>query len=175
MNVSDQLRPAPLFIDDSPGRNMLQITAGARRLKMRHDIRLIVVDYMQLIDSENKRDSRQDQISQISRRLKLLARELQIPVLALSQLNRGPEAREGHRPRLSDLRESGAIEQDADVVLLLHRPELYDKEAKPGVAELIVAKQRNGPTGEIKLAFLRQHTRFENYSELVEPAGPTPF
>jgi replicative DNA helicase len=129
-----------------------------------------VIDYLQLIEAENRRDSRQDQISQISRRLKGLARELDIPVIALSQLNRSPEMREGHKPRLADLRESGAIEQDADVVMLLHRPELYDKESKPGLAEVIVAKQRNGPTGDVDLTFLKSITRFENHSP--EPGNP---
>ncbi len=175
MDAANDLRPAPLFIDDTPGRTLLQIAAGARRLKMKHDIRLIIIDYLQLIESDNRRDSRQDQISQISRRLKGLARELEVPVIALSQLNRSPEMREGHRPRLADLRESGAIEQDADVVLLLHRPELYDKEAKPGVAEVIVGKQRNGPTGEVELTFLKHFTRFENLIDRPEPVGTTPF
>jgi replicative DNA helicase len=142
---------------------------------MRHDISLIVIDYLQLIESDNRRDSRQDQISQISRRLKGLARELHVPVIALSQLNRSPEMREGHRPRLADLRESGAIEQDADVVMLLHRPELYDKESKPGVAEVIIGKQRNGPTGDVELTFLKSFTRFENYADRPEPGGPSPF
>jgi replicative DNA helicase len=175
MDAANELRPAPLFIDDTPGRTLLQISAAARRLKMRHDINLIVIDYLQLIESENRRDSRQDQISQISRRLKGLARELNVPVIALSQLNRSPEMREGHRPRLADLRESGAIEQDADVVILLNRPELYDKESKPGVAEVIVGKQRNGPTGDVELTFLKSFTRFENYSDRPEPGGSSPF
>jgi replicative DNA helicase len=175
MDVAGDLRPAPLYIDDTPGRTLLQIAASARRLARKHDIKLVVIDYLQLIEAENRRDSRQDQIAQISRRLKGLARELEIPVIALSQLNRSPEMREGHRPRLADLRESGAIEQDADVVLLLHRPELYDKEAKPGLAEVIVAKQRNGPTGDVDLTFLKSFTRFENYSERPEPVGAAPF
>jgi replicative DNA helicase len=170
MDAASELRPAPVFIDDTPGRTMLQIAASARRLKMRHDIQLIVIDYLQLIEADNRRDSRQDQISQISRRLKIIARELQVPVIALSQLNRSPEMREGGKPRLSDLRESGAIEQDADVVVLLHRPVLHDKDADPRVADVIIAKQRNGPTGEIKLTFLNECTRFENYSDRPEAA-----
>jgi replicative DNA helicase len=174
MDVADDLRPAPLYIDDTPGRTLLHIAAAARRLARKHDIRMVVIDYLQLIESENKRDSRQDQIAQISRRLKGLARELEVPVIALSQLNRSLEMREGHRPRLADLRESGAIEQDADVVMLLHRPELYDKEAKPGLAEVIIAKQRNGPTGDVNLTFLRNFTRFENYSDRPEPIA-SPF
>jgi replicative DNA helicase len=174
MDAANDLRPAPMFIDDTPGRTLTQIAAGARRLKMKHDISLVVIDYLQLIESENKRESRQDQISQISRRLKALARELKVPVIALSQLNRSPEMREGHRPRMADLRESGAIEQDADVVMLLHRPDLYDKQAKPGTAEVIIAKQRNGPTGDVQLTFLKQFTRFENYSDQPLPDGDVP-
>lgn len=175
MDAAGNLRPAPLYIDDTPGRTLLQIAASARRLARKHDIKLVVIDYLQLIEAENRRDSRQDQISQISRRLKGLARELDMPVIALSQLNRSPEMREGNKPRLADLRESGAIEQDADVVMLLHRPELYDKESKPGMAEVIIAKQRNGPTGEVDLTFRRSFTRFENCSLEPEPAGPMSF
>ena len=119
----------------------------ARRIKRRHQIGLILVDYIQLVDSEDSRDSRQEQIAKISRRLKTLARELKVPVVALSQLNRAVENREDKRPRMADLRESGAIEQDADIVLLLHRPEYYDDNDQPGIAELIIAKNRNGPTG----------------------------
>ena len=128
----DELRTAPMFIDDTPARNMLQITANARRLKMRSNLGMIMVDYIQLIDSEESRDSRQEQIAKISRRLKTLARELHVPVVALSQLNRAVENREDRRPRMADLRESGAIEQDADMVLLLHRPDYYDPNDQPG-------------------------------------------
>jgi replicative DNA helicase len=165
----DELRVAPIFIDDTPTRNMLQITANARRLKLRHEIALIVVDYIQLVDSEESRDSRQEQIAKISRRLKTLGRELHVPVIALSQLNRAVENREDRRPRMADLRESGAIEQDADLVLLLHRPEYYDPNDQPGVAELIVAKNRNGATNSVKLTFLRHFMRFENMSALDDP------
>ncbi len=175
MDSANDLRPAPLFIDDTAGRNFLQIAANCRRLKMRHDIRLVIIDYLQLIEPDNPRDKRNEQIGQISRRLKGLARELRVPVIALSQLNRSLEMREGHRPRLADLRESGSIEQDADVVMLLHRPDLYDKEAEQGTAELILAKQRNGPTGDVKLTFLKQYTRFENYADRPAPGGPSPF
>ena len=150
-----EMQNAPIFIDDTPARNMLQITAMARRLKLRQDLGLIVVDYIQLIDAEESRDSRQEQIAKISRRLKTLARELHVPVIALSQLNRAVENREDRRPRMADLRESGAIEQDADIVLLLHRPEYYDPNDQPGIAEVIVAKNRNGPTGSVKLRFVR--------------------
>jgi replicative DNA helicase len=158
-----------IFIDDTPARSMLQITASARRLKLRKQIGLIVVDYIQLTDTEDSRDSRQEQIAKISRRLKTLARELTVPVIALSQLNRAVENREDKRPRMADLRESGAIEQDADIVLLLHRPEYYDVNEQPGIAELIVAKNRNGPTESVKLTFLKHLTRFENLSVIAEP------
>jgi replicative DNA helicase len=164
-----EMGEASLFIDSTPARSMLQITAMARRLKMRHNLGLIVVDYIQLVDPEDMRDTRQEQIAKISRRLKTLARELQVPVLALSQLNRAVESREDRRPRMADLRESGAIEQDADIVLLLHRPEYYDPTDQPGIAEVIVAKNRNGPTGSVKLTFLKNLTRFENLSTIAEP------
>jgi replicative DNA helicase len=160
---------APIFIDHTPARDMLQITATARRLRMRNKIGLIMVDYIQLIDADDTRDSRQEQIAKISRRLKTLARELQIPVLALSQLNRAVESREDRRPRMADLRESGALEQDADVVLLLHRPDYYKAEDQPGVAELHIAKNRNGQTDTIKLTFLKNLTRFENFAAVAEP------
>lgn len=171
----DEFRTAPIFIDDTPARNMLQITANARRLKMREKLGLIVVDYIQLIDSESSRDSRQEQIAKISRRLKTLARELHVPVIALSQLNRAVENREDRRPRMADLRESGAIEQDADMVLLLHRPDYYDANDQPGIAEVIVAKNRNGATDTARLTFLKSYTRFESLANIAEPpidAGP---
>jgi replicative DNA helicase len=158
-----------LFIDDTPARNMLQITATARRLRLHKEISVVLVDYIQLVGSEDSRDSRQEQIAKISRRLKTLARELKVPVIALSQLNRAVEHREDRRPRMADLRESGAIEQDADMVLLLHRPEYYDPNDQPGIAELIVAKNRNGPTGNVNLTFLKQLTRFENLAAVAEP------
>ena len=164
----DELRDAPLFIDDTPARNMLQITANARRLKMRSNLGMIMVDYIQLVDSEDSRDSRQEQIAKISRRLKTLARELKVPVVALSQLNRGVENREDRRPRMADLRESGAIEQDADMVLLLHRPDYYDPNDQPGIAELIIAKNRNGATGSVKMTFMKSITRFENLANVGE-------
>jgi replicative DNA helicase len=173
-DAAGELKPAPLFIDDTPGRTILQIAANARRLKRQHNIRLIVIDYLQLIEPDDRGDSRQDQVSQISRRLKMLARDLKVPVITLSQLNRSPEMREGHRPRMADLRESGSIEQDADVVMLLHRPDMYDKQAPPGSAEVIIAKQRNGPTGEIKLTFLKHYTRFENFSDQMAPGDAPP-
>jgi replicative DNA helicase len=147
---------------------MLQIAASARRLKRRQSVGLILVDYIQLVESEDSRDSRQEQIAKISRRLKSLARELHLPVIALSQLNRAVESREDKRPRMADLRESGAIEQDADIVLLLHRPDYYDQNDQPGVAELIVAKNRNGATGNYKLMFSKKITRFDNLSPRIE-------
>ncbi|MFO0951153.1 MAG: replicative DNA helicase [Isosphaeraceae bacterium] len=165
----EELRNSSMFIDDTPARNMLQITANARRLRMRHTIGLIVVDYIQLVDSEESRDSRQEQIAKISRRLKTLAREMEVPVIALSQLNRAVENREDRRPRMADLRESGAIEQDADIVLLLHRPEYYDPNDQPGIAELIIAKNRNGATNTVKFAFLKNFMRFENLANIAEP------
>ena len=142
---------------------MLPIAANVRRLKLRHGIRLVVIDYLQLIEPENRRDPRQEQVAQISRRLKFLARELQIPVIALAQLNRSSEDRQDHRPRLSDLRESGSIEQDADTVLMLHRPGKNEPGVGDNVIEIIVQKQRNGPTGEITLAYLKQFMRYENH------------
>ncbi|MCI0363263.1 MAG: replicative DNA helicase, partial [Phycisphaerales bacterium] len=160
----DILRQAQIFIDDSPGQNMLRIAANARRLKLRHDIRIVIIDYLQLIDPDNRKDSRQEQVAAISRRLKFLARELKIPVIALAQVNRSSEDRQDHRPRLSDLRESGAIEQDADTVFLLHRPEYHEPGQHEGVVEVIVGKQRNGPTGEVTLMYIKQFMRFENFA-----------
>jgi replicative DNA helicase len=162
--AGDVLRNAQLYIDDSPSQGMLRIMANARRLKIRNGIRLVVIDYLQLIDPENRRDPRQEQVAQISRRLKHLARELEIPVMALAQVNRSSEDRTDHRPRLADLRESGSIEQDADTCLMLHRPGRFDGSQEDNIIEVIVAKQRNGPTGEVTLAYLKQYMRFENYA-----------
>ncbi len=164
------LRQAKLFIDDTPGQGMLRIAANARRLKLRHHIKLVVIDYLQLIEPDNRRDPRQEQVAQISRRLKFLARELQIPVMALAQVNRSSEDRQDHRPRLADLRESGSIEQDADTVMMLHRPELYEPGQHEGIIEVIIAKQRNGPTGEITLTYLKQYMRYENFA-VASPFG----
>jgi replicative DNA helicase len=159
------LRNAPLFIDDTPGQGMLRIAANARRLKLREKIKLVVIDYLQLIEPDNRRDNRQEQVANISRRLKFLARELQIPVMALAQVNRSSEDRTDHKPRLADLRESGSIEQDADTVMLLHRPEMYEPGQHEGILEIHIAKQRNGPTGDVSLTFLKQFMRFENFVE----------
>jgi len=162
--AGSQLQMCRLFMDDSPGQNMLRIAANARRLKIQHGIKLIVIDYLQLIDPDNRRESRQEQVSAISRRLKFLARELDVPVIALAQVNRSSEDRQDHRPRLSDLRESGAIEQDADTVMLLHRPERHEPGQHEGIVEVLVAKQRNGPTGDVTLTYLKQFIRFENFA-----------
>jgi replicative DNA helicase len=152
---------APMFIDDSPNLTMMEIRAKARRLKQRHDLRLIIVDYLQLMSSPGRVESRQQEVSQMSRSLKLLAKELEVPVIALSQLNRGPEQRTDKKPQMSDLRESGAIEQDADIVILLHREDLYEKESpRAGEADFIVAKHRNGPTSTVVVAFQGHYSRF---------------
>ncbi|QEL15273.1 replicative DNA helicase [Limnoglobus roseus] len=156
--------PVKLFIDDTPAQTMLRIAANARRLKQRHGLRLVVIDYLQLIEPENRRDPRQEQVSQISRRLKFLAKELNIPVIALAQVNRASEDRQDHKPRLSDLRESGSIEQDADTVMILNRPGKFDGTAEDNVLEVIIAKQRNGPTGEVMLTYLKEYMRYENYA-----------
>ncbi len=161
------LSESKIFIDDVPGQGMMRIAANARRLKRRHDLKMVVIDYLQLIEPESKRDSRQEQVGQISRRLKFLARELEIPVIALAQVNRSSEDRQDHRPRMSDLRESGAIEQDADTIMLLHRPDYHEPGQHEGIIEVIISKQRNGPTGEITLSYLKQYMKFENFA--VEP------
>ena len=156
-----EVSSAPFFIDDSPNMTMMEIRAKARRLKQRHDLRLIVIDYLQLMSSGKKVESRQIEVSEFSRQIKLLAKELEVPIVALSQLNRGPEQRSDKRPMMSDLRESGAIEQDADMVVLLHREDVYEKEStRPGEADLIVAKHRNGPTRDITVAFQGHYSRF---------------
>ncbi|WP_148574132.1 replicative DNA helicase [Nocardioides caldifontis] len=161
-----EVSAAPLFIDDSPNMTMMEIRAKARRLKQRHDLRLIVIDYLQLMTSGKKVESRQLEVSEFSRQIKLLAKELEVPVIALSQLNRGPEQRSDKRPMLSDLRESGSIEQDADMVILLHREDVYEKEStRPGEADLIVAKHRNGPTRDVVVAFQGHYSRFVDMAQ----------
>ena len=171
-----RLAEAPLYIEDAPALSIMQIRAKARRLAAERGLDLLVVDYLQLITGGGRFENRTQEVSFISRSLKGIAKELNIPVLALSQLNRAPEGRTGHRPQLSDLRESGSIEQDADVVLFLHRPEMYrhrdDDEGgdePAGKTELNVSKQRNGPTGQVNLVFLKPYALFENYSSLDEP------
>ncbi|MEV5412069.1 replicative DNA helicase [Thermopolyspora sp. NPDC052614] len=156
-----EVAEAPLFIDDSPNMSMMEIRAKCRRLKQRHDLRFVIVDYLQLMSSPKKTESRQQEVSEISRALKLLAKELEVPVIAISQLNRGPEQRTDKRPQVSDLRESGSIEQDADVVILLHREDAYERESpRAGEADLIVAKHRNGPTATVTVAFQGHYSRF---------------
>ena len=168
VKASAELSKAPLFIDDSPSRTVTEIAATARRLKRRNQLGLVVIDYLQLIEPENPSDPRQEQVAKIARRLKGLARELKVPVLCLAQLNRQAEATKDNRPRMSHLRESGAIEQDADVVMFVHREEYYMSREESrerdlvGKAELIVAKQRNGPTDDVKLTWRQEYTRFEN-------------
>jgi replicative DNA helicase len=158
------LGQAKIFIDDSPGLGVLEMRAKSRRLAAEHGLHLIVVDYIQLMQGRGRFDNRTQELGAISRALKGLAKELNVPVVVLSQLSRAPEARSDHRPQLSDLRESGALEQDADVVLLIFREDRYSQEPEnEGIAEIIVAKQRNGPTDTVKLAFIKERTRFENY------------
>jgi replicative DNA helicase len=158
---ASELSEAPLYIDDSPNLTMMEIRAKARRLRQRHDIALIVIDYLQLMTSGKRVESRQQEVSEFSRAMKLLAKELDVPVVALSQLNRGPEQRTDKKPMLADLRESGSIEQDSDMVLLVHRPDLYEPETeRAGEADLIIAKHRNGPTGTVAVAFQGRYSRF---------------
>ncbi|MFO0919982.1 MAG: DnaB-like helicase C-terminal domain-containing protein, partial [Planctomycetaceae bacterium] len=161
----------PIFIDDKPGRTVAQIGAIARRLKRRDKLGLIIIDYLQLIEAEDRNAPREQQIAQITRRLKGIAKETSVPLIALSQLNRGVELREDKRPRLADLRESGAIEQDADIVMFLHRPDAYNADDHPGLAEVIVAKHRSGPTGIVSLTWKKEHMRFLDYSSSSVPAG----
>ncbi|MDT4997128.1 MAG: replicative helicase, partial [Pseudonocardiales bacterium] len=158
---SSELAEAPLFVDDSPNLSMMEIRAKARRLSQRHDLQMIVIDYLQLMVSGKRVESRQQEVSEFSRAIKLLAKELDVPVVALSQLNRGPEQRTDKKPMLADLRESGSIEQDSDMVLLVHRPDLYEQETeRSGEADLIIAKHRNGPTGTVSVAFQGRYSRF---------------
>ncbi len=164
VTAASKLSEAPIYIDDSPGITVLELKAKARRLKAQHDIKLIILDYLQLMQGPARSENRQQEISEISRSLKALARELNVPLIAISQLSRAVEQRQDHRPQLSDLRESGAIEQDADLVVLLLREEYYspNTEDKKGLAEAIIAKQRNGPVGTVYLTFINEYTRFEN-------------
>lgn len=161
-NAMGRFNEAPLYIDDSPNMSLMEIRAKCRRLKQTDDLRLVVIDYLQLMTSGKRVESRQQEVSDFSRALKLLAKELEVPVVALSQLNRGPEMRGDKKPMLSDLRESGSIEQDADVVFLVHRPDFYNKEDRPGEADIILAKHRNGPTDTIGLAFLGAYSKFKD-------------
>jgi replicative DNA helicase len=159
--VIGKISDSPLFIDDSPNMNLMEIRAKCRRLKQQHNLKLVVIDYLQLMSSGKKVESRQQEVSEFSRALKLLAKELEVPVIAISQLNRGPEQRTDKRPQMSDLRESGSIEQDADMVILLHRDKSPES-GREGEADVIVAKHRNGPTKDIVLAFQGHYSRFAN-------------
>ena len=174
-----KLASAKIYIDDTPALGILELRAKARRLKAEHNIGMVIVDYLQLMQGPRNAENREKEISMISRSLKALAKELATPVVALSQLSRAVEARSGRRPVLSDLRESGAIEQDADVVLFVHRPEIYGERflddgqtPSEGIAEIILGKQRNGPTGQIQLSFIREYARFENLAFIPEEAMP---
>ncbi len=188
IDTAAELSELPLHIDDTPGLTILLLRAKARRMVQQHGVKCIVVDYMQLMSAPSaSRDGRQQEVSTISRGVKALARELNVPVICLAQLNRGAEQREGHRPRMADLRESGSIEQDADVILLLHREEYYhrgepawdpnhpdfdiENQDKIGLAEVIIAKQRNGPTGTVKLTWDDRTTRFRNHASPGRHAG----
>jgi replicative DNA helicase len=157
------LDSAPIFIDDTPSLTPIELRARARRLKREHNLGLIVIDYLQLMQVSNTKENRATEISEISRNLKALAKELEVPVIALSQLNRSLEQRADRRPVMSDLRESGAIEQDADVIMFIYRDEVYHEDSpQKGLAEIIIGKQRNGPIGKVMLTFRGQFTRFEN-------------
>lgn len=168
LEASSELSRFPLFIDDHPGRTVGQIGAICRRLKRSHNLGLVIIDYLQLIEPEDKRANREQQIAQITRRLKGIAKEMEFPLIALSQLNRGVELREDKRPRLADLRESGAIEQDADIVMFLHRPDAYNPEDRPGLAEVVVAKHRAGPTGIVNLQWRRESMRFTDHDPMLD-------
>jgi len=160
-----RLSEAPIFIDDTASISLMELRTKARRIKAEHGLGLIVIDYLQLMQGRGKIENRQQEISEISRSLKALARELEVPVIALSQLSRAVESRVNKKPQLSDLRESGSIEQDADLVLFIYRDDYYNPESeKPNTAELIIAKQRNGPVGAVELVFMKDYTRFENKS-----------
>lgn len=175
LQASSELSRLPLFIDDHPGRTVGQISAICRRLKRRSNLGLVIIDYLQLIEPEDKRANREQQIAQITRRLKGIAKECELPLIALSQLNRGVELREDKRPRLADLRESGAIEQDADIVMFLHRPDAYNPEDRPGLAEVIVAKHRSGPTGIVNLQWRRESMRFDDHDPMLDSGSTANF
>ncbi len=167
--AAGKLSEAPIYIDDTPGISVMELRAKARRLKAQYDIKMIVLDYLQLMRGSSGIENRQQEISEISRSLKALARELNVPVITISQLSRAVESRNDHKPQLSDLRESGAIEQDADVVVLILREEYYNPtEENKGLAEINIAKQRNGPVGSFNLVFLKEYARYENISRTGE-------
>lgn len=172
MAASSELSTLPMYLDDVPGRTVPQMSALARRIHRKSPLGLIIIDYLQLIEPEDKGVPREQQIAQITRRLKFLCKELDVPMIALAQLNRGVELREDKRPKLADLRESGAIEQDADLVMFLHRPDAYDPEDRPGEAEVVIAKHRSGPTGIVRLTWRKEFMRFENYTSMADPHFP---
>lgn len=173
--AADRLKRAPIYIDDTPAIDLLELRAKARRIRKDAGVEFIVVDYLQLVKGPKESENRQQEISAISRSLKALAKELNIPIMAVSQLSRAVEQRADKRPQLSDLRESGAIEQDADTVIFIYRPELYEPAPEEeGIAEIIIGKQRNGPVGKVKLAFIKQYMRFEDLA-LEEPVEETFF
>jgi len=165
-NALGQLNEAPILIDETPALNAIEVRSRARRImKQRGELGLVIVDYLQLMQSTSQGENRATEISEISRSMKALAKELQVPVVALSQLNRSLEQRPNKRPVMSDLRESGAIEQDADVILFIYRDEVYNPESQDkGTAEIIIGKQRNGPIGTVRLTFLGEYTRFESFA-----------
>lgn len=168
-----RLSEAPIFIDDTPSISVMELRAKSRRIKAEHGLGMVIIDYLQLMQGRNKIENRQQEISEISRSLKALARELQVPVIALSQLSRAVESRINKRPQLSDLRESGAIEQDADIVSFIYRDDYYNPESeKQNIAEIIIAKQRNGPVGTVELVFLKDLTRFENKNKMMSEPPP---
>jgi replicative DNA helicase len=181
--AAGHLSEAPLFIDDTAGISPFEIRARARRLKAQHGLDLIMIDYLQMMSLKQRVDSREREVAEISKTLKAIAKELQIPIIALAQLNRGVDSRGDRRPMLSDLRESGSIEQDADVVMMLYRDDYYDKEdpEKAGHAEVIIGKQRNGPTGTVKLRFDAKTNRFRDaepessVAPMMPPQAPPPF
>lgn len=184
MHSCGLLEKAPIYIDDTPGLTVMNLRAKARRMVKQYGVKCLVIDYLQLMSAPSAaREGRQQEVSTISRQIKALARELKLPIICLAQLNRGAEQREGHRPRMADLRESGSIEQDADVIALLHREEYYhlqdpswaeENPDKIGLAELIIAKQRNGPTGTVKMSWDARVTRFRNYASPGSSGGYMP-
>ena len=167
--AAGDLEKAPIYLDDTPALTIRELRAKARRLKAKEDISMIIVDYLQLMQGPRGVENRQQEISVISRSLKALAKEINVPVVALSQLSRAVEQRSDKKPQLSDLRESGAIEQDADVVVFLFRPWVYDEDEEEGKATILVAKQRNGPTGKVEASFIKEYARFENLSKEATP------
>ncbi len=171
LSAFGEVQEMPIFIDDDGGPSVAHISANARRIQRKHGLGLVVIDYLQLIEPDDRKDIREQQVAKISKGLKRLAKELGVPVIVLAQLNRGVENREDKTPRLSDLRESGSVEQDADMVLFLHRPEFYDPEERRGEADLIVAKNRGGKTGKVKLGFKSESTLFTDFAEKAYAAG----